>query len=108
MIMAISLTITSFDVDPTKSFPLRQAGKAVAQQLGKLVEANVKSLNMTGWISGIVDKLADHHSPLTDHGVHMVRSLLDSGLGASEITWFQILPTVSELVANQAQAVSLI
>lgn len=105
MVMAVIFITIFFDLDPAKSFPLRKAGRAVTQQLGKLVEANVKAVNMTGWIAGLVDGMAKHHSPLTDYGVHMVRRLLDSGLGASEIAWSQILPTAGAMVANQAQVV---
>ena len=94
MVMALIFICIFFDLDPAKSFPLRMAGRAVTQQLGKLIEANV-----------IVGGLTQHHSSLTDYGVHMVRRLLDSGLGTSEITWSQILPTAGAMVANQAQVV---
>ena len=105
MVLAVIFTCIFFDLDPAKSFPLRLAAKAVTEQLGKLVEANVAAVNMTGWIAGIVDKLHQDHSALTDYGVHMVRRLLDSGLGTKEITWSQILPTAGAMVANQAQVV---
>ncbi len=105
MVLAVIFTCIFSDVDPAKSFPLRVAAKAVTQQLGKLVEANVKMVNATGWIAGVVDGLHQQHSPLTDYGVHMVRRLLESGMGVSEITWSQIMPTAGALVANQAQVV---
>ncbi len=105
MVLAIISICIFHDLDPAKSFPLRLAGKAVTQQLGKLVETNVKSVNRTGWISGFVDGRTQHHTPLADYGVHMVRSLLEGGLGASEVTWSQILPTAGHMVANQAQLV---
>ena len=106
MVLAIIFTCIFFDQDPAKSFPLRLAAKAVTQQLGNLVESNVKMVNATGWIAGIVDGMHQQHSPLTDYGVHMVRRLLDSGMGVSEITWSQIMPTVGAMIANQAQVVS--
>lgn len=105
MVLAVIFTCIFFDLDPAKSFPLRLAAKAVTQQLGKLVEANVKLVNATGWIAGVVDGMHQQHSPLTDYGVHMVRRLLESGMGVSEITWSQIMPTVGAMVANQAQVV---
>lgn len=105
MALAVIFTCLFSDLDPAKSFPLHVAAKAVTQQLGRLVEANVKTVNATGLIAGIVDGMHQHNSPLTDFGVHMVRRLLVSGLGASEITWSQILPTAGAMVANQAQAV---
>lgn len=105
MVLAVIFTCIFFDLDPAKSFPLRMAAKAVTQQLGKLVEANVKMVNATGFIAGIVDGMHQNHNPLTDYGVHMVRRLLKSGLDTSEITWSQIVPTAGAMVANQAQVV---
>lgn len=105
MVLAVIFTCIFFDLDPAKSFPLRMAAKAVTQQLGKLVEANVKMVNATGFIAGIVDGMHQDHSPLTDYGVHMVRRLLESGMSTSEITWSQIVPTAGAMVANQAQVV---
>ena len=107
MVLAILFTAIFFDIDPAKSFPLRMAAKAVTQQLGKLVEANVKTVNATGFIAGIVDSMHQQHNPLQDYGVHMVRRLLESGMGVSEITWSQIVPTAGAMVANQAQVVRL-
>ena len=105
MVLAVFFTAIFLDLDPAKSFPLRLAAKAVTQQLGKLVEANVKVVNATGFIAGIVDGMHQQHNPLQDYGVHMVRRLLESGMGVSEITWSQIVPTAGAMVANQAQAV---
>jgi linoleate 10R-lipoxygenase len=64
---------------------------------------NVKAVNATGWISGIVDPLHQNKSYLTDYGVHMVRKLLESGMSPGEITYSQILPTAVAMVPNQAQ-----
>ena len=107
MVMAIIFVCIFFDLDPAKSFPLRLSARAVTQQLGKIVEANVKGVNMTGFISGFVDGMRTiDHSPLKDYGNHMVRKLLESGLGVEEVTWSQIMPTAGAMVANQAQVVS--
>ncbi|KAI9680215.1 MAG: hypothetical protein M1829_001452 [Trizodia sp. TS-e1964] len=102
-VLAVIFVCIFFDLDPVKSFPLRLAARAVAQQLGKLIEANCKVVHATGFISGIVDSIHQNQSPLKDYGVHMVRRLLDSGLGVPEIAWSQILPTATAMVANQAQ-----
>ena len=105
MVLAVIFICIFSDLDPAKSFPLRLATRAVTHQLGKWIEANVKTINMTGWIAGIVDGMAQNHNPLTDYGVHMVRRLLESGLGSSEVTWSHILPTAGAMAANQAQVV---
>lgn len=55
MVLAIISVYIFFDLDPTKSFPLRLAARAVTQQLGKLIETNVKAVNMTGWVATLVD-----------------------------------------------------
>lgn len=105
MVLSVIFICIFFDLDPATSFPLRHATRAVAQQLGKIVESNVKSVSMTGLISGIVDKLRENNNPLADYGVHMVRQLLNSGLKEDEVTWSQILPAAGAMVANQAQVV---
>jgi linoleate 10R-lipoxygenase len=79
----------------------------VAQQFGKIVEANVKLVNKTGLISGITDKLQQNNNPLNDYGVHVIRHLLASGLSVSDVTWTQIVPTGVSAVANQAQNVGI-
>ena len=103
MALAVIFVFLFFDLDPAKSFPLRIAAKAVSQALGALVEANVKAVNVTGWIAGIVDPMVQNAGPLKDYGVHMIRRLLDSGMGVSEVTWSQVFPTAGAMVANQAQ-----
>lgn len=105
MIMSVIFTCIFFDLDPAKSFPLRKAARAVAQQLGKIVEANVKSVGATGFLSSFIDGLRKNDNPLADYGVHMIRRLIESGLGASEITWSQVLPTAIAMVPNQSQVV---
>ena len=107
MLLAVIFVCIFFDLDPAKSFPLRLAARDLTQQLGKLIEANVKAVNMTGWVASLVDGRRENNSPLKDYGVHMVRRLLESGLGVEEITWSQILPTATAMVANQAQVVRL-
>ena len=107
MVLAAIFVCIFFDLEPAKTFDLRHATRAVAQQLGKLVEANVHSVQMTGMVAGIVDRFRQNQNPLSDYGVHMVRRLIESGLGVNEITWSQILPTAGAMVANQAQVVCL-
>lgn len=103
MAVAVIFICIFFDLDPAKSFPLHMAARAVAKSLGKLVEANVKAVNLTGWIAGMVDGMTQNQSYLTDYGVHMVRRLLESGMGSEEVAWSQILPTACAMVPNQAQ-----
>src|SRR5205085_11922649 len=69
MVLAVIFIVIFFDIDPAKSFPLRQAGYAVSQQLGKLVEANVKAVHNTGFIAGVVDPIFQNHNALKDYGV---------------------------------------
>jgi len=102
-IVSVIFVAIFFDFDPASSFPLHQAAKAVTQAIGPLVETNVKLVQDTGFISGIADPILQETGALKDYGVHMVRQLLKSGLGAHEIAWSQVLPTAVAMVANQAQ-----
>ena len=108
MVLAIIFVCIFFDLDPAKSFPLRRTAFAVTQQIGKLVEANLKAVKATGWIAGIVDPMHQNSGPLQEYGVHMIRRLLESGMDLSEIAWSQVLPTAVAMVANQAQVVRIL
>ncbi|KMU91811.1 linoleate diol synthase (Linoleate (8R)-dioxygenase) [Coccidioides immitis H538.4] len=103
MVMCVVFTCIFFDLDPAKSFPLRQAARVVAQQLGKIVEGYVKSVKVTSIISGIVDRFRKNETALKDYGIHMIRRLLASGQSVSEVTWSQVMPTAGAMVPNQAQ-----
>ncbi|KAI9695134.1 MAG: hypothetical protein M1820_008902 [Bogoriella megaspora] len=103
MAFAVMFCCIFFDLDPAKSFPLRAGAKAIGDKIGNLIETNVKAVNMTSWVSGVVDGLHQNHHYLTDYGVHMVRRLLESGLSAEEVAWSQVLPTATAMVPNQAQ-----
>ncbi|KAF2184519.1 cytochrome P450 [Zopfia rhizophila CBS 207.26] len=110
MYMAISVIFICifFDFDVVKSFPLHMAARAVSQSLGKLIEANVKTVNMTDFLASLWDEAMDRRKGgdrmyLKDYGVHMAKRLLESGLSAEEVAWSQILPTACAMVPNQAQ-----
>lgn len=107
MIMAAVFACIFFDMDPAKSFPLRHAAHAAAQQLGQVVEANVQSVSYTGFLSGIIDQWRENHNSLEEYGVHMIRRLLESGLDVNETTWSQVMPTAIAMVPNQAQVVRI-
>lgn len=105
MILAVIFTSIFYDIDPTKSFPLRQVSNAAAMKLGALIEANVKSVKATGLIAGLVDKMAEGHNPLKDYGIHLIRQLLATGLSTCDIASSQMLPVAGSMVAIHAQVV---
>ncbi|THC96109.1 hypothetical protein EYZ11_004431 [Aspergillus tanneri] len=101
--LAVIFTSTFFDVDKSKSFPLHHAAHAVSEQLGQVVERHVKSVNSPGFLSAIIDNFTDDHNVLKDYGNQLIKKLLESGLGVSEVTYSQILPAAVSMVHNQAQ-----
>lgn len=107
MIFAAIFTCIFFDLDPVKSFPLRQSSRAVAQQLGKVVESYVKSVRSTTFVSNFLDRFRENKTTLADYGIHMVRRLLEAGLSVEEVTWSQIMPTAGAMIPNQSQVVSV-
>lgn len=106
--MAVSVIFTCifFDFEPSKSFPIRQVAREISQKLGQVIEANVKSVAKTGFIAGFLDKFRESKGALSSYGVHMIRRLLQTGAGVSEIAWSQVFPTAVAMVPNQAQVVS--
>ncbi|PUU72766.1 heme peroxidase [Tuber borchii] len=47
------LIISFFDIDSSKSFPLRQAGFKVVRQYGNLFEAQIKVIKNWSWLQGV-------------------------------------------------------
>jgi len=82
--------------------------RQTTQQLGKLVEANVRYHSATSWAGSIKEKLqgSSDHGPLADYGSHMIKRLLATGMDIKEIVWSQIVPTAGAMVANQAQVIT--
>ncbi|PLB52792.1 heme peroxidase [Aspergillus steynii IBT 23096] len=103
MSLAVIFTSVFFDVDKMKSYPLHHAANAVSQQLGQVIETHVKSINSPGFLSAIIDSFTDDHNVLKDYGDQLIKQLLETGLGVSEVVYGQILPTAVSMVHNQAQ-----
>ncbi|ROT38441.1 linoleate diol synthase [Sodiomyces alkalinus F11] len=104
-LLAVIFVCVFFDMDPAKSFPLRQAAQAAAKKLGQVIETNVKlttTLHLRGLFTSSSDKKND---PLAAYGTNMVKGLSQSGGGMSayEVAWSHVLPTAAAMVPNQAQ-----
>lgn len=106
MANAVIFQAVFFDYDLMRSYPLRQAARAVAKKIGEMVELNVKSIDSNSIISHFIDGLRKQDNPLSDYGENVVKKLLDSGLNAHEVTWTQILPAVVSMVPKLGQVVS--
>jgi linoleate 10R-lipoxygenase len=101
---AISVVLFA-DIDPTKSFPLRQDAKVAAEALAAAIETNVKLATTLGIRGLFTGKYKD--DTLSSVGVNVAKALKKAGLSANDITWSQILPAVSAVVPNQGRVVSL-
>ena len=103
-ILSVIFVTIYHDIDPAKSWPLRQNAKALTEQLGKLIETNVRLATSYG-MNGLFT--AKHtNDPLSSYGVKLVKGLSKMGMKPYDITWSQILPTAGAMVPNQAQVVS--
>ncbi|PWW77608.1 heme peroxidase [Tuber magnatum] len=107
MILCVMFIVVFFDVDPSKSFPLRQAGFKVVRQYGTLVEAQVKAIKNWSWLQGVWDPLnvrgRNKSSPLKSYGWTMIKRLLESGKSPYDVTWSYIVPTAGASAPNQGQ-----
>ena len=101
-VLAVIFAAIFFDINPAKSFPLRQAARTVAQQLGKLIEANVKLVTGFG-LRGLFTSSPSRNDPLAAYGSNLIKGLAKAGLSASDIAWSQILPTAGAMVPNQGE-----
>src|SRR2546421_134307 len=106
VLMSVIFTAIFFDFEPTKSFPLRMVSRKISTMLGKLIEANVKTVTATAIASTFIDGFRENHNALADYGIHMIRRLMESGLGPYEIAFSQVMPTAIAMVPNQSQVVS--
>lgn len=90
------------DIDPVKSYPLKQATKTVSEQLGRLIETSVGASN-GGWFSG--GAATGQSDSVSTHGTNTLRGLAKSGLSVADIAWYRVLPTVVAAVPTQGAAV---
>lgn len=106
-ILALIFITVFLDYDPVKTFPLRQAGKTVSEQLCKLIETNLGSSTgwgLKGWFSGGGDKKDPEFQ-----GSNLIKGWSKDGMSAYGIASGQILPIIASMVPSQgmlfAQAV---
>jgi len=103
MIMSAVFICVFFDLDPPKSFPLRQKAYAATQMLGGLVQANVEQIKLGGVFSAVMQALYPHETPLKNYGIHMINRLLDADTDVKELVWGHIMGTAGGMVSNQGQ-----
>ncbi|TGZ79433.1 heme peroxidase [Ascodesmis nigricans] len=106
MILCAMFTAIFFDMDVSKSYPLRRAAYAATRQLGSIVELQVKALKSRSWLLKLWDPmnvLSRNQSALADYGHHMIRRLLETGESPSDVTWKYIIPTAGASAPNQGQ-----
>lgn len=101
-LLAVIFVCIFFDIDPAKSFPLRQAALAASNKLGQAIETNVKLTKLLG-LRGLFTASVDKNDPLAGYGTKMVKGLCKAGLSAYEVAWSHVLPTAAAMVPNQAQ-----
>ena len=98
-VLALIFITIFLDVDPVRTFPLRQAAKTVSQQLCKLIETNVS--NTTGWgLKGLFFDGQDKHDHVHSHGSNLIKGWSKEGMSTSGIVTGQILPTIASMVPS--------
>ncbi len=101
-VLSVLFMAIFYDIDPSKSFLLRNAAKMLTAQLGDLIMFNVEAVSKTGVIADFIAKLHTK-TELSEYGIHMIQRLLESGLSIKDVVWTQLVPTAASMVANQAQ-----
>jgi cytochrome P450 len=104
LINAAVFTCVFFDVDPPKSFPLRQQAYEATQMLGNVMQVQVAAIKNTGKIAEMLhDAISDPAKPLRDYGVHMIAQLCKEDRDVKDIVWGNIMGTLGGMVAPQGQ-----
>lgn len=106
MVLCAMFICIFFDLDPSKSFPMRHAAYSATRQLGTLVEAQVKVLKKYSFLPSFWDPMAirsRNKTPLQSYGHHMINRLLENGESAKAVTWKYIIPTAGASAPNQGQ-----
>ncbi|KAK5120264.1 hypothetical protein LTR85_006470 [Meristemomyces frigidus] len=104
MVMAAVFICVFFDVDPPKSFPLRQQAKDATQQLGKFVKLLVEAVKHGKGLAEWGIEKADPVAPeLREYGIHMIRKLSEADSDVDDLVWGNIMGTAGGMVANQGQ-----
>lgn len=105
LIMAAIFICIFFDVDPAKSFPLRQQAREVVQQLGEIVKLQVTAIQKGGELAKklLTAVRPTTDSPLKDYGVHMIAQLLKKDSDIDSLVWGNIMETAGSMVATQGQ-----
>lgn len=86
--MAAVFICVFFDLDPPKSFPLRQKARAATQALGKIVKLNVQSVKTFGKVAEMLsDVVMPNDGPLKDYGVHMIAQLCKADTDVDDLVW---------------------
>ena len=104
LVLAAVFIAVFFDVDPPKSFPLRQQAYEATQTLGKLLELQVAAINSTGrFAEDLINYIKPTATPLKEYGVHMIGRLLEKDHSVKDLVWGNIMGTLGGAVAPQAQ-----
>jgi hypothetical protein len=105
LIMSAIFICIFFDVDPAKSFPLRQQARDVVQKLGEILKIQVSAIQKGG---SLAEKVLTairptSTSPLKDYGVHMISQLLKKDSNIDSLVWGNLMETAGSMVSNQGQ-----
>ena len=104
LIMAAVFIAVFFDVDPPKSFPLRQKAYEATQQLGAIMQVQVTAIKNTGrWAESLIETIKPTSGPLKDYGVHMIANLLKEDRSVADVVWGNIMGTLGGMMAPQGQ-----
>ncbi len=104
LINAAVFTCVFFDVDPPKSFPLRQQAYQATQMLGDVLQLQVAAIKATGKIAETLENAIRPTSrPLKYYGIHMITKLLEEDKSVSDVVWGNIMGALGGMVAPQGQ-----
>ncbi|POS70390.1 linoleate diol synthase [Diaporthe helianthi] len=100
-VLALIYITLFLNEDPVKEYPLRQAAKAISEQLCKVIESNTGA-GGRGFKSFFGS--ASRADSVQMYGTEMIKGWGKGGMSSSDIALGHILPTASHIVAIQGAA----
>lgn len=100
MVLCLMFVAIFFDVDPSKSFPLKLAALKSTRQFGDIVTLQVKALKKWKFLHKKFSK--DDPDHLESFGRKLIQRFLDSGSTPEEVAWQYVVPTAGASAPNQA------
>ncbi|PHH62041.1 hypothetical protein CDD81_7597 [Ophiocordyceps australis] len=95
--------LVGHELDPVRQFTLKKKARAMAAQLGGIVETNARLSSLLGMAGLFTPNQPKNDALARIGGPGLIKKLAKAGCSPHEIAWGQVLPTAARLVPALAR-----